>query len=288
MGSLRRIVPVLGVLTVLGLGGVGLGAALAQQDDTPTGSGDDALLERLDVLEDTLPAVIPPAEVTVTADATGGTLSADGVSTRAVLDLVEGDLRRLFVDADEAGGPVAEAVRLVASGWLDIWQGSAHLEVAETNDLAFPLATFDADGVATGADDLRGEIEAGLALILQGRDRLHRGYGTLRELNAAEVAIQARFDLRAANEDTFDAEVRPLVHRLLSLRTTTVLATTDRFRTDAPGVEARARAMSITCLDRDALEAAGGVVTDELLAELEVDRVDCPDLPAGTIVGDGD
>ena len=279
VGTRRRIVPVLAVLTALALGALGLTAALAQSDDAPTGRDDASLVERLDLLEDDLPEVIPPEQVTVAEDETWGTLSADGASTRAVLDTLEADLRRLFVDADDATGEVADAVALIATGWLEVWQGSDHLLVAETNDLAFPIATFDADGVATGADELRGEVETGLALVLQGRERLRQGYGALRELRPTEGPVQARFDQRAADEDVFDLEVRPLVHRLLSLETTTVLVPHERFVTDAPGVEARARSMTITCVDREALEEAGGVATEDLLGAIEIDRVDCPDLP---------
>lgn len=289
MGSRRRIVPVLGLLTVLAVAGFSVTVALAQEDGAPSGTDDASLLERLDALEDVLPATPPPSDVTVTANETGGQLSADGASTRAVLDTIEADLRRLFVDADDADGEVADAVAMIAMGWLDLWQGSAHLQAAETNDLAFPIETFDAEGVATGADELRGEVETGLALVLQGRDRLHRGYGTLRALQPADdLAVQVRFDARAAAEEDFDTDLRPLVHRLLSLPATTVVASTDRFRSEAPGVDARARSMTITCVDREALDAAGGVASDELLAELAADRIDCPDLPDGVLVTESD
>lgn len=317
----------LAVLAALALGALGLTAALARSGDLPaahddvsvrdlldpladdppaddppevvppeqdpeadavTGRDDVSLVERLDLLEDDLPDIVLPEQVTVADAETFGTLSADGASTRAVLDVVEPELRRLFVDADDATSEVAEAVALVASGWIDVWQASGHLLEAETHDLAFPIATFDADGVATGADELRGEVETGLALVLQGRERLRQGYTALRELRPAEGPVQARFDQRAADEDVFDLEVRPRVHRLLSLATTAVLVPHERFETDAPGVEARARSMTITCVDRAALVEAGGQVTDELLAEFEVESVDCPDLPADVEVRGGE
>lgn len=269
----------------------GLTTASAQQDaedraedraETAQGSSDTDLVLRLDVLEDRLPAVIPPSEVLLDPDETFGTIAAEGTSTRALLTTVEADLRRLFADADDARGEVADAVVLVTTGWLDIWQGSELLAQAETHDLAFPIETFDDDGVATGADTLRGDITGGLTLILQGRERLLLGYSALRDLEVDDPLAARRFTDRAADEEQFDAEIRPLVHELLALPTTAVVAVVDRFDTDAPGLDARARAMTITCLDRDALEEAGGVARADLLGELETTtQIDCPDLPEG-------
>lgn len=286
MGSPRRGVAV-AVLALVAVGLFGLTTASAQQDaeeraETALGSSDTDLVLRLDLLEDRLPSVIPPSEVLLDPEETFGTIAAEGASTRALLLTVEGDLRRLYTDADDARGDVADAVWLVTAGWLDVWQGSELLQQAETHDLAFPIETFDDDGVATGADILRGDITDGLTLILQGRDRLLRGYVTLRDLEVDDPLAARRFAERAEDEELFDAEIRPLVHELLALPTTAVLAVADRFETDVPGINARARSMTITCLDRDALEEAGGVARPELLGALETTtQVDCPNLPEG-------
>jgi hypothetical protein len=262
---------------------IGVTAAVAQQEDPPaaTEAEDTPLLDRLAELEPLLPATPPPTDVVLAAETTWGTLEGDAGSVRAVLDTLEGDLRRLFVDADDADGPVADAVALVARGWLDLWQGTGPLATWEANDLAFPIDTVDDDLVATGADELRGQAEKGLELVLQGRERHLEGYTQLRELGEADPAVQAQFDARAAEAETFDTEVRPLVVRMLSQRTTNVLVTVDRFGSNAPGVEARARSVDVTCIDREAL-AEQGVVDDETLLALEAatpDRVDCPDRP---------
>jgi hypothetical protein len=276
---------------------IGVTAATAQQEDAtePTSSAPTDLLERLDELESFLPADPPPTVVGLSAETSWAELSGDAGSVRATLDTLEGDLRRLFVDADDAEGPVADAVALVARGWLDIWQGTGALAVWEANDLAFPLATSDDDEVATGADEVRGQAEKGLELVLQGRGRHLAGYAQLRELGAAEPAAQARLDVRAAEAEVFDAEVRPLVVRMLSQRPTAVLVPVERFSSNAPGVEARARSMEVTCIDRDALAEEGIVLDEETLAELEAatpDRLDCPgpvepdaDLDAGDPLG---
>jgi len=268
-------------LAVLAMVGVGAAVAVAQSDDAATtGTTPDALLERLDDLEADLPGNPPPLGAVLSADTTWGTVQGDATSARAVLDTLEPELRQLFIDADDADGDVAEGVALVARGWLDIWTGTTALAVAESADLAFPIGTTDELGVATGADELRGQIEVGLDLLLQGRARHLAGYGLLSELGEAPLEAQLRLDDRAGAAETFDAEVRPLLTRLLSQPDPSVLVTTDRFDTDSPGVRSRATAMTVVCVDREALEELGGTASEEALAQLEdVDRIDCEDLP---------
>jgi hypothetical protein len=280
----RAVAMILALAAVAIAASIGVGAAVAQQQegDEVAGSDDASLLERLDALEAQLPATPATTDVELDAETTWGTLEGDAGSVRAVLDTLEPELRRLFVDADDADGPVADAVGTVARGWLDLWQGTGALATWESNDLAFPLDTTDDDEVATGADELRGQAEKGLELVLQGRARHLTGYVALRELGEADPAAQARLDSRAAEAETFDAEVRPLVVRLLSQRTTEVLVPTERFTSNAPGVEARARSLQVTCIDREALAEQGIVLDEETLAELEAatpERSDCPDLP---------
>jgi hypothetical protein len=260
---------------------IGVTAAVAQQDEeesAPSGSGATSLLERLDELEDLLPTP-PPTDVELDDEVTWGAIAGDAGSARAVLDTLEGDLRRLFIDAEDADGPVADAVALVARGWLDIWQGTGALATWEANDLAFPIDTTDDDEVATGADELRGQAEKGLELVLQGRARHLAGYAELRELGEADPAIQVRLDARAAEAETFDTDVRPLVAQLLSQPTTTVVVPVERFDSTAPGVDARARSLQVTCVDREALAEQGIEIDEETLAALEATtpaRVDCP------------
>jgi hypothetical protein len=279
----RSVAAVLAFVAVaVAAASIGVTAAVAQQEDAPADTGSAALplLDRLDALEALLPATLPPTEASLDAEMTWGTLGMDAGSTRAVLDTLEADLRRLFVDADDEDGPAADAVALVARGWLDIWQGSGALASWEANDLAFPIDTVDDDLVATGADELRGQAEKGLELVLQGRGRHLEGYTQLRELGEADPAVQARFDARAAEAETFDTDVRPVLVRMLSQRSVNVFVPVDRFGSKAPGVEARARTTEYTCIDREAL-AEQGVVDDETLLALEAatpERADCPDL----------
>ncbi len=282
VGRQRGVAAMLTAAGLAVLAMVGVGAAVAQSDDATaaTGTTPDALLERLDALEADLPNNPPPLGAQLSADTTWGTVEGDATSVRAVLDTLEPELRQLFIDADDADGDVAEGVALVARGWLDIWTGTTALAVAESADLAFPIDTTDELGVATGADELRGDMEVGLELLLLGRARHLEGYGLLRDLGEAPLDAQLRIDDRASSAEAYDAEVRPLITRMLSHPDPSVLVTTDRFDTDSPGVRSRAMSMSVVCVDREALEELGGTASEEVLAQLEdVDRIDCEDLP---------
>jgi hypothetical protein len=296
VGATRRIgwmiaVCVAAVLAVLAV--MSATSAGAQQDDAedaatteePPAPNADALVERLDALEPDLPTAVVPTGVSLDDDTTWGDIQGDAGSTEVVLDTLEPDLRQLFIDADDAEGETADAVALVARGWLDIWQGSGALAEWETADLAFPIDATDDDDVATGADERYGEAERGLTMILEGQQRLLAGYTALRDLEAAlpDVAAQDRFDARAADMELYDADIRPLVVRLISQPTTNVLVATERFETSAPGVDARAKSLEAICVDREALEELGGTINEvnaeEILAR-SPERADCPDLPA--------
>jgi hypothetical protein len=277
----RRTVGSFVLVGAVALAAIGVTGALAQSDDAATGTSDTALLERLDTLDPDLPIALPPQDVDFSATESGGELIGEATSTRAILDLVEPDLRALFVDADDASGPVADAVALVARGWLDVWTGTAALSTAEGHDLAFPTEATDEFGVATGADELRGSIEVGLELVLHGSERLLAGYQGLTDANAGDAAQQAMIDARTASFEQYDDEVAPQLAAYLGEPAPSVLVPVDRFETDAPGVRSRATALTLTCVDREALEEAGGVLTDEIYEELvdsASDRLDCPSL----------
>ena len=301
MKALSSVLALLGVGVLLAVVMTGGRVASAELDADPAAASQDAtnesdtdpaepddrdgpprdgpsLLGALGELEDRLPDAPPPTGVEIDPTASWGRLDGDIGTTRARLDTLEPELRRLFVAADEADGPDADAVALVARGWLDVWSGLEPLADWEVHDLEFPSNTSDSDGVSTGGDELRGAAERGLEQVLRGRQRLFEGYTALRALGRADPAAQTRFDVRAVEAETFDAEVRPLVLKLLSQASPTVLVTTERFVTTAPGAQARARSNTVMCVDRDVLDAMEGPVTAEALAEIAdaSARVDCP------------
>jgi hypothetical protein len=287
VGPTRRVVLLLSSVALLAAAMLGVTSAGAQQDEddapeaAPQGTDPATLLERLDALDLELPGTTPPVDVEVGPETTWGTLEGDPGSVRAVLETLESDLRRLFVDADDADGPVADAIATVARGWLDVWQGTAALATWETHDLAFPREAVDAAGIATGADELYGQAEKGLELVLLGRGRHLEGYGALVELAEATPDAQARIDVRASEAAAFDEEIRPRLALLLSRSSTGVLVAVERFETSAPGVEPRATSLELVCVDRALFETLGPTPTpEELDAAIAAtpDRVDCPGL----------
>ena len=280
VGPAGRLLVVAFAAALTGLVVLGITAAAADSHDTVGGNSPEQLLERLDALENDLPDDGPVSEVLLDDEVTWGEVVGDATGVRSTLDTLEPDLRALFIDADEADGAVADAVAEVSRGWLDLWQGAASIATAEGHDLDFPVETTDDMGVATGADELRGAIEVGVELALAGHARHLAGYVELRELGEADPGAQTRFDERAEAAEAYDAEIRPRAVLLLSQQTTSVLVPVARFASSAPGVESRAASVEVVCVDRQALEELGGVVTDEVLEQLEsVERDDCPDLP---------
>lgn len=279
-----------GLVVAVSLLAATLGATVAtaqQEDATPQGSDDAALLARLDALEPQLPAELAPTTVVIDPDETWGSFEGDVTGAAATLGTLERDLLALYVDADDAETPVADAVADVSRGWLDLHQAYGQLAVWEAADLEFPVDADDAEGIATDADGLAGRAETGLRIVLDASQRQLSGYVALRELGAAEPSAQQRLDARAAASEAFDADVRPLIAELLALRSTALLVPVERFETSAPGVEARARTMTVTCIDRQAVldatenvEAGETTEVDALLELMDssVVRQDCPAL----------
>jgi hypothetical protein len=278
VGSPRRFATAMLVAAAVGAATIGVTAAVADQDEQVTaGSDDTSLLERLDALE----AQLPDPYGEVDEDEDWDVYADEFANLKGSLTTVEDDLRRLFVDGDEAETDVAAAVSLIASGWLDIMHAADAFATWSSHDLAFPLGTTDDDGVATGADNLRGTAERGLVLFLQGAGKHLEGYTSLRELSATDGAAQGVIDERAADTERFDTVDRPIIAFLLSQASPTVVVPLERFETQGPGVESRAGSMSYVCVDRELLEAEERPLTDEVLLELEAatpDRVDCAEL----------
>lgn len=286
-------------LTLLGavlVAAAGSQVAAALQGEQAPAVDDDGLVARLDALEASLPDGIGVDEVVLDEDASFGEVVGDAAATRATLATLEPELRALFVDADEAGTPVGDAVADVARGWLDVWAGASHLASAEGHDLAFPLDAVDDVDVATDADVLRGAVEIGLRSVLSGHDRHLRGYGALRDLGIAEPDAQARLDVRALTAQELDLQLAPGIRQLLSEPTTQLVVPSERFASSVPGEEARARSMTITCVDRDAyasLTDLGGEDEPQSLEDTLGDlydngeRTDCPDLPPNVEVRPG-
>lgn len=285
MRAMVATVALSGVLAT-GLAATAITSATAQdaEDDAPsTGASAEQLVDRLVELERELPP-LPPSAVVLDPDETFGQLEGDFLGALTELELLSDQARQLFVDADGADGPVADAVALVARGYLRLEEAYGFLSRFEDHDLARPLGATDADGVATGADTAAGLVEPGLALLDLARMDSLLGYGVLRDDPAADDAEKGLFD--AAYRDTQDylTTLRPDTHTLVSASTTAVLVAVDRFDGAGSG-EARAKDVTYVCVPRhlypvdspDPATALAALLAAEEPELLPAD--DCPALP---------
>jgi hypothetical protein len=257
------------------LGGQVVASALQGDDQAPEG-----LVDRLVAIERELPS-LPPDEVVVIEEESFAEFPGDFVGARFALDDLADRTRDLYIDAEEADGPIATAVADAARAILIQREGYELLADFEGHDLAFPLDDFDADGVSTGADTLYGRGEAGLMLLLDANARWLSAHEILRDTELADQAERQVFADAYDIARDFGSVTRPRIHRALSIDTTQVIRPVDRFETTAPGSEARARTLRVVCLPREAYLADETLAIElpESLAALgQVPAADCPDL----------
>lgn len=259
------------------LGVTGSTVAVALQDG---GSPDESLIDRLVAIEQQLP-VLPPDTVAIDPTQTWATFTGDFTGARVALDTVADEARGLFVDAEESEGPVATAVADVARSVLTSRAALERLAMWETNDLTFPLDTFDQDEVATGADELYGVAQTGFALLLDARARALPAYAVLRDAEAADDTEKAVFDRQYQLGLEFDADTKPDLHRAMSYDTTQVMRSTSRFTSTSPGSDARARTLTVVCIDRQAYQAAEVIDAAGVAALVTTPAEDCPALDNG-------
>ena len=278
-------------LTGLLAAGLVATAAMAQDGEESTeapasGASAEALVDRLVDIERGLPALPPgAADVIIDPEQTFGQLQGDFLGALTELELVSDQARQLFIDADEADGPVADAVALVARGYLRLEEAYGFLAAYEDYDLVRPVGATDEDGVATGADTAMGLAEPGLELIDLARLDSLLGYGVLRDTEEADDAEKDLFDAAYRDTQQYLTTVRPETHTLISASSTAVLVAVERFADAAPS-EPRAREVTYVCVPRnlyptDSPEPA--VALAALLAGEELELLptaDCPDLPS--------
>lgn len=250
-------------------------AATAQQASQEEPEQARSLLERLLAVEAALPP-LPPRAVEVDEDEAWATLDGDFSGAEAMLGAVSDRLRDLYIDASDTDAPaVADAARSL----LELAEAYRLLARWETYDLAFPLDGEDGEGVATGADEVYGVAEAGLHLLLDAHSRRLAAYETLRTANVAGDVDAAALVEGYEEEVQFAAEVRPALHRALSLDTTQVARVTDRFTTTGPGAEARARVARVECVSRRNRTAADHRNNGTVAPATK----DCPDVPEPSV-----
>lgn len=278
------------VLTVAAVAAAALGTsaaatALQEADRSPEG-----LIDRLVELEQEVPPALP-AEVIIDEEETWAEFPGDFTGARVAYDAIADEARQLFIDANDADGPVPAAVSDAARALLIEREAYGLLAEYESHDLSFPLEASDGIGVATDVDELYGKAQVGLTLLLDANDRALTAYEILRDTEVADATERSFFDAAFSAARTYDAEIRPQIHRAISEETTQVIRPIERFETTAPGTEARARVYRFTCIDREAYLANDAATLDlpETLAALDqVPAADCPDLPNDnqlTVVG---
>ena len=256
----------------------------AEEEAPATGTDDATLVDRLVDIERGLPE-LPPSEVIVEPDETFGQMQGDFVGALTELELVSDQARQLFIDADSADGEVADAVALVARGYLRMEEAFGFLARYDEYDLARPVGAVDDDEVATGADVANGYVMAGVDLLDVARMDSLLGYGILRDSEAADDAEKGLLDAAYRDTQQYLTTVRPEAHTMVSASSTAVLVAVSRFE-DAAVSEARAREVSYVCVPRnlypvDSPEPA--VALAALLAGEEMELLpteDCPDLPS--------
>lgn len=267
-------------LAVAAVSAAGVNAAVFQEQPADVGS----LVDRLVELERELPP-LPPDEVLLNEEETWGELTGDFTGAQVVLDTLAGEVRELYIAAEEAKpDPVATAVADAARSILILQEGYTLLAEVESYDLSFPVDGTDDLDVATGADQAYGLAEAGLRLVLDAHARRLPAFQVLQDSELVDDTERAFFEALYDAEVAFDSDLRPDIHRLLSLDTTQVMRTIDRFTSVAPGTEARARSMTVVCLAREAYlegDVAGLGIPEELIALGHIPADDCPALTSG-------
>jgi hypothetical protein len=275
-----------GLLALGALAGTAVATAQGGAEQSPSGgTSPEALVDRLVELERQLPPLPPgPEQVILDDETTFGDLQGDFFSAQSDLDLISDQARQLFVDADDADGPVADAVASVARSYLELQQGYRYLAGYKDYDLSRPLGESDDDGVATGADEAAGLAETGVRLVVNARLRAITGYDVLRDDAAADDTEKGLFDAAFRDAERFLLVTRPQLHELLSLPTVGLLVVIDRFD-PLPG-QAHAKDLRFVCVDRSAYPGTAEDVEAALLALFAeglqpVSSSDCPALPEG-------
>lgn len=275
------------VVAALSVGALAVGAGATVLQDDQQAPPVDELVDRLVELERQLPE-LPPTEVVLTDETTWGELTGDFTGAKVTIDSLADAARELFIEANEAKpDPIATAVASAARSILIFQEGYGLLAEYEAYDLAFPVEDIDDEGVSTGADEPYGLAEAGLRLVLDAHARRLAAFGLLRDADVVDDTERQFFETLYRAEVDFDTEMRPLIHRILSLDTTEVMRAIDRFSTSAPGTEARARVFTVVCIPREAYTTGDLPLTslpEELLALTGTPAADCPDLDNGSEV----
>lgn len=226
-----------GALAVVGTGVAGLAA----QDDPQD------LVARLAEIDQGLPE-LPPPDVVLSDDVAWGSFPGSYGGAGVALESVADPLQRLFEDASAAETPVADAVADATRGLLSLGQSYGLLARWEEADLEFPVAGTDDQQTATGADARYGTAEVGFRLLLEANQRWLAATRALLASEGLTDPQRETLSQRLVRLEEFDRDVRPDLRRALSLDVAHEVLPVERFGSPAPGVEARARSLTLSCV----------------------------------------
>lgn len=261
-----RNVRLIGLLVAAGLVAALTGAIAAEGD----GDGDAiaateadlALADRLLELQDDLPPLVP-TEADLAANQLDPVLLGSFTSARSTLDRLEDEIRQLYIDGDDAGTAVGDAVAAVTRGLLIERQAHLVLEESDGSTNPRPLDSSDArneDGLAIDADGLLGLESVGIELLLEARDLQRAGYEVLEELEGADSRFAAKLDELQTYEDTVAVTMRVAASEFAD----ELLVPVDRY--DAPIGVPRAVSVTYVCVDREQYLALADLSRAERIA----------------------
>lgn len=234
----------------------------------PATAADAELVATLVAVHEDLPTLADDF-VTIGEDGVWTARSGDFADALVALNTVADRLRSVFVAADEAQGPVADAVARDAAALLAVRHAVESLATYESHDLAYPVDGTDAHGATSSADSARGLAETGLRLLLDARAERLDALSTLVASDALNDAQRDALTEALGHELGFHADERFDFHTALALPAPREVVTVERFTSAAPGEESRARSLVVQCVERDG------------------ELADCRDVPGGDVADEG-
>ncbi len=226
----------------------------------------------LDVVE-AVP-VLDPENVLIADLTLERELLGDFIREHAALEDIHDEALQLFIDGDEAGGDLGDAVADAARAVLLIEEGYERWAQLE---LVVPFDAEDDLGVSTGTDAVRSLAEQGIDLVQEGQARLEAAYLRLLPLEFTS-AQEARLEAAAAKARDYQATGEPALRHYAGDVTTQEILEVDRF--EGTTGTAKARWVTYVCIPRGSANALSPEALAAALANsLTFVADDCPNFP---------
>lgn len=231
------------------------------------------LVDRLLDIVEQVP-IIQPDNILVADLTLERELLGDFIADHRTLAELHDDALQLFVDGDEAGGELGDAVGDAARAVLMLEEGYERWAALE---LVVPFEAFDDLEVAIGTDPARSLAEQGVDLVQEGQARLAAAYLRLQPLELS-AEQETRLDGVVVEARAYQARIEPALRDYARDFTTQELLEFERFSGTAG--TAPARAVTYLCIPRGSADALSPAALAEALAnQLTFVADDCPALP---------